>query len=526
MCFTSSASSLNSPVYSILPDTSFFMIDPPVNQPSYRYNATTGKWQVNYGFGSWQDAPTTELYEMLNSLDVATTSDISDAISEAFLSPEDLADTLRSVLGSSVYNNGLLWNVGPYLNQSGVSTSTSNSNSLTSLTRLGFLGIGSLLFGSQGSTTITRTTYGSNGLTNSVVSDLSSLFKAYLYDIGSGVMLRSNLPFLNTDGSLRTLDSNLPLSVVTSYGFAGLNSTLSSSMTTLNTTNSSGFSTLSSNITTFSGNNSSGLSQLHSDLSSFQNSNSTLLTTIDSTLIPTAGSTFTLYLKNRIPTEVTFHSLGDLLSSTQSAMLRDLSLDPYTKYLSADGQVIQSSLVRGLSDVIAGSFIAIGADLTGNSDGIDFQWVDWKNIENSRTDKVDNLLGALYYLSDIQNMFANFLFSHGTDLDIQERENMEDQAQTFVDDFTSSSGKGTPSVDNVSDTANMSGGFNNAFSGSSDIADIFNQLGDDGNYGFFSNEVQQQLNPMYGTRSFSDDGFVDVLPDHLSDLFNGVGSSW
>lgn len=188
-----------------------------------------------------------------------------------------------------------------------------------------------------------------------------------------------------------------------------------------------------------------------------------------------------------------------------------------------DGQYVT------LSDITASGFRGLGTILRG-TDGIPlnrrYNSIDYKT-NTVHTDNLDNIFDLLLYpLTDIQNDLALYLYSHGTDLDIKERENMQPQAEEFVDDFTSPSGSGTPSVGNIKDTAGVSGSMKSLFESSTTPSDAFNQLGDDGNYGFLSSQTQQRLNPFYNSRTRTYDGTIDYVTPKLQSIFGGVGSSW
>lgn len=229
------------------------------------------------------------------------------------------------------------------------------------------------------------------------------------------------------------------------------------------------------------------------------------------------------------PFSVSFSDISSILRSYfQRLQLASVS---QIGYLDIDG--LLNSTHDGqyvtLSDITASGFRGLGTILRG-TDGIPlnrrYNSIDYKT-NTVHTDNLDNIFDLLLYpLTDIQNDLALYLYSHGTDLDIKERENMQPQAEEFVDDFTSSSGAGTPSVGNIKDTAGVSGSMKSLFESSTTPSDAFNQLGDDGNYGFLSSQTQQRLNPFYNPNARSFDGTVDYVTPKLQSIFGGVGSHW
>lgn len=149
-----------------------------------------------------------------------------------------------------------------------------------------------------------------------------------------------------------------------------------------------------------------------------------------------------------------FGSIGSLLASQYSALSRALMFTTGSLYLGPDGTQYtyagnDSALfalnrgLLGLASILRGQ-----SGNPGNMTFLDYTDLSERNV--AAGDILDMLaLGT----QDIQNLLATYLFSHGTNLDIDIRHNMEDQAESFVDNFTSSSGPGTPSVSDVTDSA-------------------------------------------------------------------------
>lgn len=211
-------------------------------------------------------------------------------------------------------------------------------------------------------------------------------------------------------------------------------------------------------------------------------------------------------------------------------LFRWLAESGSTDILGADGQVLSYSSPN-LEVETRNGFLGLANLLRGVStaDGVPMTFVDYTTGEQLPSFYSASLfdLNASGF-EGIQNLLALYLFSHGTDLDIKERENMQEQANTFVDEFTDPSGGGTPSVGNILDTAGVSAGIKDAFSSSATAADAFNQLNSEENFSFFSSEVQNSLNPFYSTSTYSltDDDFVDYVSPKLQEIFGGLGSSW
>lgn len=226
-------------------------------------------------------------------------------------------------------------------------------------------------------------------------------------------------------------------------------------------------------------------------------------------------------------------------SSTQVTTLMDALSVMNTSNISAltysNGTVLRPS---GVTDSFTGQLSLAAIDAYGfqglatilrgpSSNGSAISWMDYSDLTTSVSGYTNLFDLNAAGFEHLQNMFAQYMYSHGTDLDIRERENMQDQAEQFVEDFTSPGGKGTMSSGNMSDMANVSSSMGDNFSSSATVSDIFTQLGSGNNYSFFSNDV---LNDLEGnvpaTVSVFDDGYVDFLSPHLNEFREGVGSSW
>lgn len=442
-------------VYDILSDVSPIDIVPPVGAVRYRWN--NGVLQANYGLGStWTDVTSpVELLYMLNQLgvasvdDIPTSADILDSITSYFGSPYwPTSITIRrpNTSGGTSYSfNSFSDTLGgfytdlftvlvdtpgtPILSASGSASTQNNSNSILTVLRTSFLGLGSLLGGgySQG------------------FSGLSSL----------GV---------RGGATYKTIPESL------AFGFNGLAYRIL------------------------------GTSSISGSLYSFGQSS---------------------------PQNFVYDNLGDILNSYLSSINQSLVVFPDLLYLHSDGTISSKGQYFGIPELLSNGLIALSHNQIGDpSDGYYYTWYDYSNLD-TRVYQYDNILEALVGINgSIQSDLAHYMYSHGTDLDIQERENMQQQAEQFVDDFTSPDGNGTPTVSNVSDAAGVSGGLKDSFESDSTVSDIFTQLSDDGNFGFFSSRTQSELNPMYNSRSSYDDSFVDFLSPHLFEIDSKVGSSW
>lgn len=399
-------------------------------------------------------------------------------------------------------------------------------------------------FGSPGwPVTVPVRNHGGNGWVQTTYNSLSAELGGFLTSYGYNNVIGPGTGYLFADGTVVQAASNIGQVAVFRHGLMGLGWLLGGAGAPSHTylTSSGGSDSSSGSYLSSLTQGQLGLATLlkysNSTLSSFSSSNHSDIRSLNNDLWAGYGvdvvSTRYDVGGNANGVSQTWQSMGHL----QSQMLSNLnrSLVSYHSYLDTDGSTNLNSgqTMRATSDILADGFVGLSTILRGNSTG------DVLTFDYTRRNYVDNTVSTLTFdnlfqtiltpLDDIQNDLASFLFSHGTDLDIEIRDNMTDQADQFVDDFTSPGGQGTPSAGQIGDTAGVSGSLKDSFSGSSTPADAFSQISDSGNYSFFSSQVQQELNPFYSSRSYSfDDGddIIDFVTPKLQEIFNGVGSSW
>lgn len=193
-----------------------------------------------------------------------------------------------------------------------------------------------------------------------------------------------------------------------------------------------------------------------------------------------------------------------------------------------DGTVKSVSGLGNIATINDYGFQGLATILRGvSSNGSAISWMDYSDLSTS-TSSYTNLfdLNAAGF-EHLQNLLAQYMYSHGTDLDIKERENMQPQAEQFVEDFTSPNGKGTMSTNDMSDLANVSSSMGSSFKSDATVSDVFTQLGSGDNYSFFSNEVLSDLEGMVpSSYSRNYDGYIDFLAPHFDQFREVVGSPW
>lgn len=220
-------------------------------------------------------------------------------------------------------------------------------------------------------------------------------------------------------------------------------------------------------------------------------------------------------------------SLMDALSAMNTSNISALTMSS-GNVLYPDG-VTQSITGRlSLANINDYGFQGLATILRGaSSNGVGIEWLDYTDLSTSTSGYSYLFELEAAGFQNIQNLLAKYMYSHGTDLDIKERENMQPQADQFVEDFTSPNGKGTMSTDNMSDLANVSSSMGDSFKSDATVSDVFTQLGNGDNYSFFSNAVLSDLEGQVpSTFSNYDDGYIDFLVPHLEQFKEVVGTSW
>lgn len=467
-------------IYSIDDDVVTYAIDS--NDTQYRFNQSTGKWQVKYGnLAGWGDVNGYfYLTDILNSYGVLTANDLSGISTELGL-PQQVDVYLSGRPGLNRYQATslaqLLSIFGTYINQNQIT----NGDYLSS--------------------------------DGSKVTNTVSMSSAFLLQNGLVGLARllgnqdSSYKSLNASGyAYNSEDKDYLRSLV--RGQIGIASLLGGADAGITGNNKPYLQTIDDNIYNI------------------------LLDIMGNTKL--SPDDYVVGLPGAIPglerSNIALY-LGDYLSAINRGVV-SFGYD----WLGVDGtiQPNKDQLNLSMADVTTQGFLGLASILRGSNDpsGVipwTYTMVDYTDM-STKESQVNSIIEAILLpIQDIQNDLAYYLYSHGTNLDIEMRENMQDQADAFVEDFTASGGQGTPSAGNINDTAGVSGGIKDTFASTATPADVFTSISDDGNYSFLSSETQKQLNPFYNnTRSYSvsSDDFVDYVNPKIEEIKGGLGSSW
>lgn len=125
--------------------------------------------------------------------------------------------------------------------------------------------------------------------------------------------------------------------------------------------------------------------------------------------------------------------------------------------------------------------------------------------------EVNNLLDALGLLgTSLQNPLAKLQYVLASDDDIELKDSQQENEDQFKEDFTGDGGAAVKPSD-IGDLADISSGFKDSFAGAGSPGDIFSVLNDQGNYGFFSQEVLNEIEPPVPAAISAEPFDVDAL---------------
>lgn len=496
---SSPALSLEEP-YVISDDVSMLAVGS--GSPSYRYNPSTNTWQYN-AFGSWVNLTSaTDLSTMLNAYGIATLEDVTassitvpdlvssysqyfgsypyqytrrvrNATSATSTSSLSSLTSLIATIGSDLQSDLVGVSGDSFLAADGTSSTQPGLLSVYSVMRSGFLGLSSNL--GQFPFSYYRTAAGaSQNSTLSTANNLSSLISIIGQDIQHDLTRAVGSNYLSSAGSVGQSEGVIPVVNVLSAGLMGLGNQLMD--------------------------NQSSKPMLY-----YLNGNSGISSS-------------------------SFSSIGNILSTLGQSLTFNQVTN--SSFLSSSGQLIDGSY-RNSAYITAQGLQALYSSLRGSyTNFAPITFLDYTDLSSMSPLESSNLmsLNAAGFES-IQNLLATYLYSHGTNLDIEIRHGMEEQAEQFVQDFTQPDGKGTPSASDISDMANISGSISDSFKSSSTPADAFNQLSSSDNWLFFSQSVADELNPFQASRGLSrqvdvGDGYIDALQPQLDSIAGMVGNSW
>lgn len=172
------------------------------------------------------------------------------------------------------------------------------------------------------------------------------------------------------------------------------------------------------------------------------------------------------------------------------------------------------NLGLGLADLTAEGFLGLSANLAGSDKSTTFSLLSPGEGGGLKSEEetVDNLLDALGLIGTyLQNPLAKLQYVLASDDDIELKDAVQDNQDSFKDNFTGS-GSGAVSGSQIKDVAGISSSVGDAFKDEASAADVFVAISDSNSYSFFSQEVADALDTTNSPKMVSldeDDGFMD-----------------
>lgn len=146
----------------------------------------------------------------------------------------------------------------------------------------------------------------------------------------------------------------------------------------------------------------------------------------------------------------------------------------------------------------------------------------WLNLQNITFTPTSQTNGIYTWLANIQEPIARISYVHASDEEIAAREKAAANQTAVVNNFIDSTGSGAAPTSSFGDVASMSAGYSsnmNTDASASGIWNIFNS----NNFGWFSQETANQLDPTVSTRKGSSDFETPLLDQQISDIYKELG---
>lgn len=172
-------------------------------------------------------------------------------------------------------------------------------------------------------------------------------------------------------------------------------------------------------------------------------------------------------------------------------------IDSNVLYLGSSGFSAFTSSSRGVgvAALTAEGFLGLSTNLAGSDKSTTFSFLspgEGGGLK-SEDETVDNLLDALGLIgTHLQNPLAKLQYVLASDDDIELKDAVQDNQDSFKDNFTGS-GSGAVSGSQIKDVAGISSSVGDAFKDNASAADSFAAISDSNSYSFFSQEVAEAL---------------------------------
>lgn len=185
----------------------------------------------------------------------------------------------------------------------------------------------------------------------------------------------------------------------------------------------------------------------------------------------------------------------DFLSTFSTGFYRSNALFAGAGALLAESGRVDSQIndVYFVPEILRRGFLGLSANIAG-SDKTASMTV-WQGPDNTQTLSATNLLDMLGLLgTQLQSPLAKLAYVWADDDDIRIADKNQPVKDQIEEDFVGS-GQGAVSASQIGGLADASSDFTSTFSGGGSITDVFNVINDSGSYGFFSQEVADEIEP-------------------------------
>lgn len=214
-----------------------------------------------------------------------------------------------------------------------------------------------------------------------------------------------------------------------------------------------------------------------------------------------------------------YTSFSSFLQQSQNLLVRGLWMDGDRSYLNYLGNLVVSDSPVSLADITRWGFLGLSRNITDMSDRIhaDIMGNSWYayhflvpsddgGLEESLVfPRTENLQGLLITMGTyLQNPLAKLAYVWADDDDIRIADKNQPVKDEIEEDFLGD-GDAAVSVSSIKDVAGISSGVRDTFSGAGSPGDTLSVLSDSGNYGFFSQEVMDMLEPPLTAAASLDD---------------------
>lgn len=195
-----------------------------------------------------------------------------------------------------------------------------------------------------------------------------------------------------------------------------------------------------------------------------------------------------------------------------------------SEYLTRVGIVSTASGTQAISEMVRHGFMGLGRQLFDNQASKAWQTAYYDESGNKvRNDWVSTSIASILTtgFSQLSDPLADLAWVLANPADIELKQDANENTEAAGDAFVKPGGAGAPSVGNITDTAGVSKDLSGALDTGVTAGQGIGSIVSGDNYSFFSQEIREAMNPVYGSGAVAysdDDDYVDFYnPDALSD---------